>query len=196
MSTTARVSVRWNLAGLGLLLLCGTGVYAAQTGPAPDAASSAAAAVPMTTHKPAAAPAANDSAAAPAKSALPRVVVHKTAACGCCHLWVEHLQQSGFPVEVHDTDDLSAVKARLGVPVGKGSCHTAEVEGYLVEGHVPASDIQRLLLQRPHARGLVLPGMPLGSPGMEVPDGRVTPYTVELVGEDGSVSAFSQHGSR
>ncbi|MCQ4163651.1 DUF411 domain-containing protein [Tahibacter harae] len=109
---------------------------------------------------------------------------------------MEHLQQSGFPVEVHDSDDLSAVKARLGVPVGKGSCHTAEVGGYLVEGHVPAADIRRLLQEKPRARGLVLPGMPPGSPGMEMPDGRVAPHTVELVGEDGSVSAFSQHGSR
>lgn len=196
MSTVARSAVLGSMAALGLLLLSSTGTRAAQGGQAPDAAPNAAVAAPATTQKAVAAPSQKDMAAIPAKSTLPRVVVHKTAACGCCHLWVEHLQQSGFPVEVHDTDDLSAVKTRLGVPVGKGSCHTAEVDGYLVEGHVPATDIQRLLQQRPRARGLVLPGMPLGSPGMETPDGRVTPYTVELVGEDGSVTAFSQHGSR
>lgn len=125
----------------------------------------------------------------------PRMVVHKTPTCGCCGLWVEHIRQAGFRVEVRDTEDLHPVKVRLGVPYGKGSCHTAEVDGYLIEGHVPADDIRRLLAQRPQARGLVLPGMPLGSPGMETPDGRVQPYTVELVAKDGSTSAFGQHGS-
>ena len=125
----------------------------------------------------------------------PRMIVHKTPTCGCCGLWVEHMQRAGFEVEVRDTDNLHPVKARLGVPYGKGSCHTAEVDGYLIEGHVPAEDIRRLLAERPKARGLVLPGMPLGSPGMETPDGRVQPYTVEQVAEDGSTSAFSRHGS-
>lgn len=118
------------------------------------------------------------------------MVVHKSPTCGCCGLWVEHMQQAGFSVEVIETDDLAPIKERLGVPYGKGSCHTAEVDGYVIEGHVPAEDIRRLLAERPKARGLVLPGMPLGSPGMEVPDGRVQPYTVELVAEDGSSSAF------
>lgn len=122
------------------------------------------------------------------------LVVHKSPTCGCCGLWVEHMQQAGFHVEVIDTDDLGPVKQRLGVPFGKGSCHTAEVGGYVIEGHVPAEDVLRLLAERPRARGLVLPGMPLGSPGMEVPDGRVQAYTVELVAEDGSVTPFSQHG--
>ena len=108
---------------------------------------------------------------------------------------LEWMQRAGFEVEVRDTDNLHPVKARLGVPYGKGSCHTAEVDGYLIEGHVPADDIRRLLAERPKARGLVLPGMPLGSPGMETPDGRVQPYTVELVAQDGSTSAFRQHGS-
>lgn len=134
------------------------------------------------------------SAAATASVEAAHMVVHKSPSCGCCGLWVEHMQQAGFHVEVIDTDDLGPVKQRLGVPFGKGSCHTAEVGGYVIEGHVPAEDVLRLLAERPKARGLVLPGMPLGSPGMEVPDGRVQPYTVELVAEDGSVAPFSQHG--
>jgi hypothetical protein len=120
----------------------------------------------------------------------PAMVVHKTPSCGCCGLWVEHMRQAGFTVEVRDTDDLAPIKAGLGVPYGKGSCHTAEIDGYVIEGHVPAEDVRRLLTERPKARGLVLPGMPLGSPGMEMPDGRVQSYTVELVKEDGSTSTF------
>jgi hypothetical protein len=122
------------------------------------------------------------------------VLVHKNPSCGCCELWVEHLRKAGYRVEVRDEEDLNAVKERLGVPYGKGSCHTAEVEGYIVEGHVPVEDIERLLAEKPDARGLVLPGMPLGSPGMEVPDGTVQPYTVELVQRDGTTVAFAAHG--
>ncbi|WP_147652665.1 DUF411 domain-containing protein [Vulcaniibacterium gelatinicum] len=132
-------------------------------------------------------------AAAPASPALPLVVVHKSPTCGCCGLWVEHMRQAGFPVEVREMDDLGLVKQRLGIPYGKGSCHTAEVAGYFVEGHVPAGDVKRLLAQRPKAKGLVLPGMPLGSPGMEVPDGTVQPYTVELVDPSGNTTAFAHH---
>lgn len=129
-----------------------------------------------------------------APAALPLVTVHKSPTCGCCTLWVEHLQHAGFPVQVVETDDLAPIKAQLGVPPGRGSCHTAQVAGYFVEGHVPADDIVRLLTERPDARGLALPGMPLGSPGMEVPSGVAEPYTVELVANDGSTSAFSRHG--
>ena len=129
-----------------------------------------------------------------ARHALASVLVHKNPSCGCCDLWVEHLRNAGYQVEVRDEEDLNAVKERLGVPYGKGSCHTAEVGGYIVEGHVPAEDIKRLLAEKPDARGLVLPGMPLGSPGMEVPDGTVQPYTVELVQRDGTTVAFAEHG--
>ena len=126
-------------------------------------------------------------------AALPLVVVHKSASCGCCHLWVDHMRKAGFTVEVRDTDDLNTVKERVGVPLGKGSCHTAEVDGYFIEGQVPAADVKRLLAMRPAAKGLVLPGMPAGSPGMEMPDGRVDPYTVELVGRDGNTRTFASH---
>ena len=124
---------------------------------------------------------------------LPVALVHKSATCGCCGLWVDHLKEAGFQVEVRNSEDVMPVKQRLGVPYGKGSCHTAEIAGYFIEGHVPAEDIKRLLAEKPDAKGLVLPGMPMGSPGMEGPEGTARPYTVELVGRDGTTSSFSQH---
>ena len=130
----------------------------------------------------------------PVDASLPLVVVHKSPSCGCCVAWVEHMQRAGFVVEVRNVDNLDPVKTRVGVPAGKGSCHTAEVGGYFVEGHVPADDVKRLLTERPDAKGLTVPGMPMGSPGMEVPDGRVQAYTVELVDRDGATSAYAQHG--
>ncbi len=136
----------------------------------------------------------NGATAATVDAALPNVLVHKSASCGCCTLWVEHMRSAGFRVEVRNSDDLNPIKERVGVPLGQGSCHTAEVAGYFVEGHVPAEDVKRLLAQKPDAKGLVVPGMPAGSPGMELPDGRVQPYTVGLVKRDGSISAFAQHG--
>jgi len=139
-------------------------------------------------------PVAAPAAPAAAVDALPPVLVHKSASCGCCGAWVDHLRDAGFTVRVNETEDLNPIKERLGVPYGKGSCHTAEVGGYMVEGHVPAGDIKRLLLERPQGKGLVLPGMPMGSPGMEVPDGTVEPYTVELVAPDGQTRPFAQHG--
>ena len=124
----------------------------------------------------------------------PVMVVTKNASCGCCGAWVERMRANGFRVEVHDVDNLDLIKTRLGIPAGKGSCHTAEIGGYFVEGHVPADDVRRLLAERPDAKGITVPGMPLGSPGMEVPDGRVQRYTVELVRADGTTSAFARHG--
>lgn len=132
-------------------------------------------------------------ASATASHALPVVKVHKDPNCGCCGGWAEHMQAAGFPVEIHDTDDMAAVKQRLGIGDGMMSCHTSEIDGYVVEGHVPVSAIQKLLAERPKARGLVLPGMPIGSPGMESPDGYRQSFTVALLGEDGSLSAFSRH---
>ena len=125
--------------------------------------------------------------------ALPLVVVHKSPSCGCCGLWVDHMRQAGFQVEVRDEDNVNPVKERVGVPYGKGACHTAEVAGYFIEGHVPATDVKRLLVEKPDAKGLVLPGMPMGSPGMEMPDGHAEPYTVELVRRDGTTAAFAAH---
>lgn len=123
------------------------------------------------------------------------MVVHKSPSCGCCGAWVEHMREAGFTVEVRDAENLEPVKQRVGIPYAKGSCHTAEIGGYFVEGHVPAADVQRLLTERPEAKGLVLPAMPMGSPGMEMPDGRTEAYTVELVTRDGQTRPFAQHGS-
>ena len=126
-------------------------------------------------------------------AALPVVAVYKTPWCDCCKLWVEHRRKAGFTVEVHDVEDLDAEKDRMGVPADKRSCHTAEVAGYYVEGHVPAADIKRLLKDKPQAEGLVLPGMPMGSPGMEMPDGRTQPFAVELVDAKGQATVFARH---
>jgi hypothetical protein len=131
-----------------------------------------------------------------AETSLPGVTVHKSESCGCCKIWVDRLRDAGFPVDVRNEDNLNAVKQRVGIPYGMGSCHTAEVEGYFVEGHVPVEDIKRLLRERPDAKGLTVPGMPAGSPGMEVPSGQVQPYEVLLVAKDGSTSVWSRHGSK
>jgi len=128
-----------------------------------------------------------------ANAGLPLVVVHKSPTCGCCQAWAEHMQAAGFPVETRDTQDLDAIKAEVGVPYGQGSCHTARVGDYFVEGHVPADDVKRLLAERPDARGLTVPGMPVGSPGMEQGDAR-EPYDVLLVARDGSTTVFAHHG--
>ena len=128
-----------------------------------------------------------------ADAGLPQMIVHKSASCGCCWLWVDHIRAAGFAVEVRNEDNLNPIKERVGVPVAKGSCHTAEVGGYFIEGHVPAEDVKRLLAEKPIAKGLVLPGMPMGSPGMERPDGTSQPYVVELVQRDGATSPFSRH---
>lgn len=125
--------------------------------------------------------------------ALPLVIVHKSPTCGCCGSWIEHLRAAGFKVEARDSDNLDPIKRSLGIPADKASCHTAQVGNYFVEGHVPAEDIKHLLADKPDAKGLVLPGMPAGSPGMETPDGRQQPYTVELVRQDGSTAEFARH---
>ena len=122
------------------------------------------------------------------------VQVWKDPNCGCCHLWVEHLQASGFKVEVRDVGNTAARK-RLGMPEPLGSCHTATVGGYVIEGHVPAAEIHRLLKERPVALGLSVPGMPIGSPGMDGPEykGRKDAYDVLLVQKDGSTKSFQHY---
>lgn len=120
----------------------------------------------------------------------PPMVVFRDPTCGCCHLWVEHLIRHGFSVTVRDAASMAAVKARLGVPRALASCHTAEIGGYVIEGHVPAAAIQRLLAERPPGRGLAVPGMPIGSPGME--GGEPETYDVILFG-DGLTSSFGRY---
>jgi len=122
--------------------------------------------------------------ASAAQAGMPVVEVYKSATCGCCKEWVRHMRDNGFDVRAHDVADPASYRAKAGVPQALGSCHTALVDGYALEGHVPAADVKRLLAERPRARGLAVPGMPVGSPGMEMGN-RVDPYSVLLIGEDG-----------
>ena len=121
-----------------------------------------------------------------AQSAKPQVEVWKDPSCGCCKDWIAHMQASGFTVKTYETGN-NAARARLGLPEKFASCHTALVAGYVVEGHVPAREVQRLLKERPKALGLAVPGMPIGSPGMDGPEykGRKDRYDVLLVNADG-----------
>ena len=119
------------------------------------------------------------------------MMVYKSPTCGCCTAWIEHIEDSGITVEVRDTYDLEPIKARMGVPGRMESCHTAMIDGYVIEGHVPATDIKRLLKEKPAARGLAVPGMPIGSPGMEQGDIK-DPYAVVLFGEKG-YQIYSRH---
>ena len=121
-----------------------------------------------------------------ALESLPSVTVTKDPDCGCCNGWAEHLRKAGFPVAIVETRDLQAVKTRLKVPSDLASCHTAEIGGYVVEGHVPADAIKRLLRDAPTATGLAVPGMPIGSPGME--GGQPEIYEVFLFGANGRSS--------
>ncbi|WP_134496623.1 DUF411 domain-containing protein [Microvirga pakistanensis] len=124
-----------------------------------------------------------------------RMVVTKDPSCGCCSAWVEHIRSAGFSIEVVETPDISRVKARLGVPQNLASCHTAEIDRYVIEGHVPADAIKRLLAEQPHARGLAVPGMPAGSPGMEVPDMEPQTFEVVLFGPSGQRSFARYKGN-
>ena len=103
------------------------------------------------------------------------------------------MQEAGFPVEMHDHASLDDIKQALGVPPASASCHTALVDGYFIEGHVPAAEVKRLLQERPSVRGLAVPGMPAGSPGMEMPDGRVDAYVVEAITQDGQAEVFARY---
>jgi hypothetical protein len=126
--------------------------------------------------------------AAARADALPKIVVTKDPNCGCCAGWVEHLRAAGFTAEVVDSARVNALKARLGIPAALASCHTAEIGRYAIEGHVPAGAIKRLLAERPDAKGLAVPGMPIGSPGMEVEGSPPDTYEVLLFGAFGQRS--------
>lgn len=120
-------------------------------------------------------------------------VFYRSPACGCCHLWTERMAEAGLPVLMEDSDDLAGLSQRFGIPAGLEGCHVGEIGGYVVSGHVPPADIKRLLSEKPEARGLVVPGMPIGSPGMEMGD-RVERYEVLLLASDGTTSIFATHG--
>ena len=120
------------------------------------------------------------------------LLVTKTAVCGCCRVWVERMKAAGFTVEVKDVESVTPTARRLGVPDKLRSCHTAEIGGYAIEGHVPAVDIKRLLAQRPKAAGIAVPGMVAGTPGMEH-GGHSEPYQVILFDRAGKTRVFASH---
>lgn len=128
--------------------------------------------------------------AAPAPSPPPAITVYKDPACGCCAQWVEHLRAAGFRVTVVDTSNMEAIKARFDVTDALASCHTAEVGAYVIEGHVPADLIQRLLAEHPAVRGLAVPGMVAGSPGMETPNPRH--YDVVSFDRNGKTAVYAR----
>lgn len=118
------------------------------------------------------------------------IEIWKTPTCGCCRLWVDHIRAAGFRPTVHDLSDVSPIKRKLGVPASLESCHTAVVSGYAIEGHVPADVVHEMLKQRPKIAGLAVPGMPMGSPGMDGP--RKDPYNVVAFDANGRLSVFAR----
>ena len=120
------------------------------------------------------------------------LTVYKSPSCGCCAKWIEHVEAHGFTVNTVPTDDMMAVKKKLGVPGEAMSCHTTKAGNYVVEGHVPAADIKRLLAQKPMARGIAVAGMPMGSPGMDM-GGQKQPYATMLIGSNGKMTVFARH---
>jgi len=118
--------------------------------------------------------------------------VYKNPDCGCCSAWVDHLKAAGFAVQVTETADTSSLRKRFGMPERFAGCHTATLEGYVLEGHVPADDIKRLLAMKPQAIGLSVPGIPVGSPGMEYGDRR-DPYKVLLIDRRGGERVFASY---
>ena len=129
-------------------------------------------------------------AAATAGADLPSMVVYKTEGCGCCNGWVAHLQEAGFQVDARNVVDLMSVKRDAGVPVDHSSCHTALVDGYVVEGHVPADYVKQMLAERPDIAGIAVPGMPIGSPGMEGRGAR--PYQVKSFDRQGNTAVYAE----
>jgi hypothetical protein len=130
----------------------------------------------------------------PSQQNGPLVTVYKLTTCGCCGKWVEHLKTNGFTVKVQEVNDTSPYERQYHVPRTMESCHTAVVNGYTIEGHVPAAEIKRLLSERPKAVGLAVPGMPVGSPGME--GARTDAYSVFLIDDSGHGSVYARYSAR
>lgn len=133
---------------------------------------------------------------ATAAEILPPMKVTKDPSCGCCGAWVEHIRAAGFTAEVVESPEVNRLKVRLGVPQALASCHTAEINGYVIEGHVPADAIKRLLTEKPQAKGLAVPGMPVGSPGMEVEGVDNDTYDVVLFGPEGQKTFARYRGTQ
>lgn len=125
---------------------------------------------------------------------LPELVVFKSPYCGCCGAWIAHMRSAGFSVRVVEVNNAAIERSRLGMPERYGSCHSATVGAYVLEGHVPAADVKRLLVTKPKAIGLAVPGMPQSAPGMDVP-GRKDPYQVLLVEAGGQSTVFAKYPS-
>ena len=137
--------------------------------------------------------------AALARSGVEQITVWKTPDCGCCKEWVAHLRANGFEVITHDVQDTAPVRQRLGLPAKFGSCHTAQTGAYVLEGHVPAQEVKRMLREKPKALGLAVPGMPMGSPGMEMSGsmaGARDAFDVLLVSADGSSRVYQSYPSQ
>lgn len=172
-----------------LLAACALPIVAACAGEAAPVPAGQGSDVPVTPPAAVADPAAV-SPAADVPDGVPQVTVYKTPTCGCCAAWVDHLRENGFAVVVHDQDDLSMVKSANGITPRLESCHTAIVDGYVVEGHVPADLIAKLITEKPEIAGLAVPGMPGGSPGMESAPKEA--YDVLAIGKDGRTSVFAR----
>lgn len=129
---------------------------------------------------------------APQAASPNAITVYRDPSCGCCEAWAEQARGHGFSVTVVDRPDMPAIKRQHGVPEELSSCHTAIVAGYSIEGHVPFADVRRLLEEKPSIRGLAVPGMPRGSPGMEMPDGSKDPFQVMAFDAEGRASVFSK----
>jgi hypothetical protein len=121
------------------------------------------------------------------------ITVYKSSSCGCCTSWVEYVRDNGFEPTVHDEEDMDAIKAQLGVPEGVRSCHTALVGKYLIEGHVPASDIKRLVAEQAGVAGLAVPGMPSGTPGMAQAGAKIAGFEVVAFQQDGTTKTFARY---
>mgnify|MGYP001170403834 FL=1 len=133
--------------------------------------------------------------AALASTAGQEVVVFRSADCECCRAWESHLTEAGFLVQDHVADDMNAIKDAMGLPADSASCHTASLAGYVVEGHVPAASIERMLAERPEIKGLAAPGMPMGSPGMEVEGMAADAFAVFSIADDGTMAEFDYYES-
>ncbi len=166
-------------AALGVLFLAACGGAESADAPASSDAGMAAAETPART-------ASTELSA----DELPSMVVYKNEFCGCCNGWIEHLQEAGFDVEARNVQDLVSVKVDAGVPTDLSSCHTALIDGYVVEGHVPAHVIKQMLAERPEVAGIATPGMPVGSPGME--GANAQPYEVMAFEADGSRTTYAE----
>ena len=132
-------------------------------------------------------------AGAAQRSQQPVIEVFKSPTCGCCSQWIDHMRANGFTVRATNRDDMTAVKASHRVPDQVQSCHTGVVDGYVIEGHVPAADVHRLLKERPAVAGVAVPGMPIGSPGMEVEGAKAQPYNVMSFDTQGVTRVFAKH---